>query len=89
MMFRKPVRFVKRRKSLGLTQREVAEALGVTSRTIQSWELGENMPRLAPLQMLKLCRVLKCSLEELAADFHPDNLTEPMAADKPGRYETN
>jgi transcriptional regulator with XRE-family HTH domain len=50
---------VKRRKALKLTQKQVADAVGVTSRTVQSWELGENIPRLDPLQVWRLCQVLR------------------------------
>lgn len=87
-MFRKPLGFVTRRKALKLTQKQVADALGITSRTVQSWELGENMPRLAPLQMLRLCNVLQCSLEDLVKDFHPDEAL-PSAAESSRTYETN
>lgn len=64
--------FVNRRKALKLTQRQVADAIGVTSRTVQSWELGEYIPSLTPLQTLKLCQLLDCSVEDLAKDFFPE-----------------
>jgi DNA-binding transcriptional regulator YiaG len=54
------------RVQVGLTQREVAIALGVTDQTVSNWEVGQRMPRLTPKQMLTLCRTLKCELEELA-----------------------
>lgn len=72
MSQQKPVSFVNRRKVLNLTQQKVAEAVGVTARTVQSWELGENIPRLTPLQTLRLCGVLQCSVEDLARDFYPN-----------------
>jgi transcriptional regulator with XRE-family HTH domain len=34
-----------RRQELKLTQEEVADLVGVTSRTVQAWERGENRPR--------------------------------------------
>lgn len=65
-------RFVERRKQLNLTQKQVGDALGITSRTVQSWELGENVPRLTLDKTLRLCRVLNCTLEDLVAYFYPD-----------------
>lgn len=64
-------RFVEKRKQLNLTQKQVADALGITSRTVQSWELGETVPRLTLDKTLRLCQVLNCTLEELVACFYP------------------
>lgn len=65
-------KIVERRKQLNLTQKQVGDALGITSRTVQSWELGENVPRLTLDKTLRLCRVLNCTLEELVEYFYPD-----------------
>lgn len=35
-----------------LTQQQVAEKLGVTKKTVGSWENGKNMPRLEQIQPL-------------------------------------
>ncbi len=64
-------RFVEKRKQLNLTQKQVADALGITSRTVQSWELGETVPRLTLDKTLLLCQVLHCTLEDLVACFYP------------------
>lgn len=53
------------RKRRNLTQRQVAQAVGVTDQTISNWEQGVYKPRLTPAQTLALCRALECSLEEL------------------------
>lgn len=71
-MIQKKVEFVKRRKTLKLTQVQVANELGVAPRTVQRWELGESFPELTVLQAAKLCNLLQCSIQELAADFYPD-----------------
>jgi DNA-binding transcriptional regulator YiaG len=34
------------RSELGLTQIELAQKLGVTSRTVQNWEYGKSQPKL-------------------------------------------
>lgn len=59
------VEIVNLRKCLHLTQRQVAQATGVTEQTISNWEVGFYQIHLAPEQYLKLCNVLQCSLEEL------------------------
>lgn len=45
-----------RRKHLGLTQREVAEALGYKPQFVTNWERGTSRPPEHTLK--KLCRVL-------------------------------
>lgn len=57
------------RQRFELTQKQVAEALGVTEQTVRNWEQGKAIPRLTIPQTKTLCRLLKCSIEDL-----PDNL---------------
>ena len=57
------------RKKLGLTQRKIADALGVTDQSVSEWERGTRKPSLTPKQALEFCRVLDVSIEELAAMF--------------------
>ena len=56
------------RERAGLTQRQVALALNITDQTVSNWETGHRVPKLSPPQTLKLCKVLECSLEELASE---------------------
>lgn len=66
------------RKRLHLTQRQVANACGVTDQTVSNWEVGLYQIHLSPEQYLKLCDVLQCSLEELiAATKENDNTQNP------------
>ena len=51
------------RKEQNLTQRELAERLGVTDRAISKWENGRGMPDLSLL--VPLCEVLNISVNEL------------------------
>lgn len=78
-MTSKKVGFVKRRRALKLTQLQVANALGVSPRTVQRWELGETLPALTVLQVWQLCELLQCSIQELAADFYPEVFAERSA----------
>jgi DNA-binding XRE family transcriptional regulator len=73
---------VKIRERLDLTQKEVADALGVTEQTVRNWEHGRAVPKLTIPQMKALCRLLQCSLEEV-----PDYLGPSSSApetEKPG-----
>ncbi len=59
------------RRELGLTQRQLADAVGVTESTISNWEKNRNgiewFERVA-----KLCHALNCSPEDLI------DYTDPM-----------
>ena len=57
------LRELRRRKLL--TQRDLADAVGVRYQTVQTWEAGTNTPR--PSAMRKLCEVLGVTPEELLA----------------------
>lgn len=54
------------RKEAGLTQRQLAEQMGVTVTTVSNWETGLRKPALTPSKMFQLCKILSCSLEQLA-----------------------
>jgi transcriptional regulator with XRE-family HTH domain len=51
------------RKALGLTQEQLAEAVGVTNVTICKWENDSTVPNATKL--LKLSKALKCEVGEL------------------------
>src|SRR5579862_2756191 len=57
-------RFAARRKSMGLSQEGLAEAVGVDRSTVVRWEAGETEPQ--PWARPRLARVLAVSAEELA-----------------------
>lgn len=54
-----------------MTQRELADALGVTEHTVSNWESGRSVPRLTPDQYLTLLKVLQISAEQLPRNFGP------------------
>lgn len=55
----------KRRKAIGLTQKELADRLGVTNKAVSKWETGGGMPDISVLQ--ELSRILEVSVDELLA----------------------
>ena len=52
-----------RRRSLGLTQRELAEKLSVSDKTVSKWECGNGLPEVS--LMLPLCELLGINVNEL------------------------
>ncbi len=51
------------RKEKNLTQREVAEKLSISEKTVSKWETGNGMPEVS--LMLPLCKLLGISINEL------------------------
>lgn len=54
------------RSELGLSQKQLAELVGVSSRSIQVYERGEKMPRQST--MFRLAKALKVSVKFLSDD---------------------
>ncbi len=62
---------VKRLQELGMSQEEFARSVGVSLNTAHRWIAGKQRPKLEPAETLKLCTVLKWSLEELVLNGFP------------------
>lgn len=57
-------RFIaEKRKEQGLTQAQLAEALGITDRAVSKWETGKSLPDASI--MLELCGLLKITVNDL------------------------
>jgi DNA-binding XRE family transcriptional regulator len=63
--------FVLLRQRMDVTQKDIAEALNVSERTVWAWEKGRHEPRLTIPQTKALCRLLNVSIEDLPDDFGP------------------
>lgn len=60
-MFNNQLKFY--RKSLGLTQKQIAEKLGLTEQAYQHYEYGDREPTLETLK--RLCVIFDCTSDEL------------------------
>jgi len=65
-----------RREALGLTQAQLADALGLGQSAIAYWETGTNVPRAA--MVLPLARALSVSVEWLSTAIAADAEATPM-----------
>ena len=54
------------RRRAGMSQQEVADAIGVTRQTISNWELGQGAPALDKAS--ELARLYGVTLDDLASD---------------------
>ena len=57
-------RIIAARRAAGLSQPDLAEAVGVSPDTVRRWEWGKQEPRLG--ELLRLAEALGSSVEELA-----------------------
>ena len=57
------------RQRAGLTQKQLAEALGVTVTTVSAWERGAQVPRLTVIQTQQFLKVCQCTIDELVEAF--------------------
>lgn len=64
------MRLAQIRKERGLTQREVAQAIGFRTSAVGNYETGIREPNASTLK--KLAAVLKCTVDELLADDDDD-----------------
>lgn len=52
-----------RRIALGMTQQQLADAIGSTQQTVAQWELNKRDPRISSL--LRLAEALNCTVDDL------------------------
>ena len=62
------------RKELNMTQRQIAERLGITNRAVSKWDTGKSMPDAS--LMLELCETLHISVNELLCGKRLNELEE-------------
>lgn len=60
------------RKAVGLTQRELADAVSVTESTIRNWENNRSGLEMF-IAVARLCQTLKCSPEDLVEFVQPED----------------
>lgn len=51
------------RKSLGMSQKQLADAVGVTDKAVSKWETGKSLPEISKME--SLCEALHININEL------------------------
>lgn len=69
---------LEKRKSLNLTQKELAERIGITDKAISKWERGQGCPDVSLLELLS--KELGCSILELLKGREVENEVIPITA---------
>lgn len=59
-----------RRKAAGLTQEDLAAALGCTRQAVVAWERGDVLPTADRLP--QLAKALGCSIDDLYKDYNAE-----------------
>lgn len=60
----------KAREARGITQTELAARLGISSRTVSSWEVNRTEPKMEMVE--RICSVLNCRKSELIDEPPPE-----------------
>lgn len=63
------VTLVELRRKAGVTQKELADTVGVSETSVRNWEHGREEPRLFIWQVKAMCQSLQCSLDDLPDRF--------------------
>ena len=66
-----------KRKQLGMTQKQLAEQVGITDKAVSKWERGKSIPDSAVME--ELCEVLNISINEF---FSGEDIREEDYSDK-------
>ena len=67
------------RKEKGLTQKQLAEQIGVSDKTISKWECGNGLPEMSSIPVL--CEALGINMNELLSG---ERLAEEVYSKKSG-----
>ena len=65
-----------KRRSINLTQEQLAELLGVSNKTVSKWETGKSMPDYSVVELL--CKELDITISELLAGKKMESESRPV-----------
>lgn len=68
------------RKKQNMTQKQMADVIGVTDKAVSKWECGKSLPEISKIE--PLCNVLKISVNELLSGEHIEESLYPEKAEE-------
>lgn len=68
------------RKASGMTQKELAEKVGISDKTISKWECGNGLPEITILR--PLCEILNINVNELLSGEHLSETVYSLKAEE-------
>lgn len=68
------------RKEQGLSQKDLADAIGVTDKAVSKWECGKSMPEISKMETL--CEVLHVNINELLSGERLSEASYPQKAEE-------
>lgn len=68
------------RKEQGLSQKDLADAIGVTDKAVSKWECGKSMPEISKMETL--CEVLHVNINELLSGERLSEAAYPQKAEE-------
>ena len=63
-----------KRKQMGMTQKQLAEQVGITDKAVSKWERGKSIPD--SMVMEELCRTLQITMNEYYSDRAEENIRD-------------
>jgi transcriptional regulator with XRE-family HTH domain len=74
-----------RRKSLGLSQDDLASKIGLTFQQVQKYERGAN--RVSFSRLVEIARTLKCRVQDLIGDLDVEGEASELVATEAGQLK--
>lgn len=71
------IRILNFRKKFNMSQKQLAEKLNVSNKTISKWELGNSSPDIE--SMKQLCKIFNITMDELVGNDITENKTEEIS----------
>ena len=68
------------RKEQGMSQKDLADAIGVTDKAVSKWECGKSMPEISKMETL--CEVLHVNINELLSGERLSEAAYPQKAEE-------
>jgi DNA-binding XRE family transcriptional regulator len=80
----RPVKLLERLSELNIARKQLADAAGVTERTVYRWLNYDMEPKLTLDRVACVCSLLGWNIQQLAEAYYPPDESPPMAVESGG-----